>query len=95
MLPSGVHGGWFAVTARGIFFADLYPGGGPALSVPREAKPIRLLPYGSSQMVEVGRIEGEVARVTPDFTVSPDGRTAYFSILETSTSQIRMLENLP
>jgi hypothetical protein len=43
VLSSGVHGGWFAVSTRGIFFADLYPGGGPALFVPRSAKPIDYL----------------------------------------------------
>lgn len=95
LLANGVWPGWYAVTARGIFFADLYSGGAPALAVPRTSKPIRLLPYGGEKWVEVGKIEGEVARDTPDFTVSSDGLTAIFSILETSTSQIRMLQNWP
>lgn len=95
VLPTGVQGGWYSVIARGIFFADLYPGGGPALAVPRTPKPIRLLPYDHRRPSEVGKIEGQVIRDRPDFTVSADGRTALFSILETSTSQIRMLTMLP
>ena len=94
VFPRGVHGGWFSVTSRGIFFADLYPDAAPGLSVPRTPKPIRLLPFGSGQAIEMGRIAGEVNRETPDFTVSADGRMAWFSILETSTSQIRMLESM-
>lgn len=93
--PTGIYGGWFSVTARGIFFADLYAAGAPALSTPKSPKPIWLLPYGAAQPVEMGKIDGEVTRETPDFTVSVDGRTALFSILETSTSQIRMLKSPP
>lgn len=95
VLPEGVPGGWFSVTQRGIFFVDLYSGRAPALAVPRTPKTIWLLPYGAAKPVEAGRIDGEITRETPDFTVSADGLTAFFSILETSTSQIRMLEWLP
>jgi hypothetical protein len=62
--------------------------------VPSSPKPIRLLPYGGGDALRVGKIEGGIARDTPDFTVSVDGRTAVFSIQEIATSQIRMLEGL-
>jgi Tol biopolymer transport system component len=90
--PSGVYGGWFSVTSRGLFFADLYSGGAPGVSVPGSPKPIRLLPFGGGDALQVGKIEGGIARDTPDFTVSADGRTALFSIQEIATSQVRMLE---
>jgi WD40 repeat protein len=93
--PQSVQGGWFSITARGLFFADLYPGGAPGVSVPSTPKPIWLLPAPGGKPVEVGRIEGAVRRETPDFTMSADGRTAFFSILDTSASQIRMLEGWP
>lgn len=91
--PAGVYGGWFSVTTRGVFFADLYSGAAPGVSVPRKPKPIRMLPYGSGEPASAGLIEGEIARETPDFTVSSDGLAAFFSIQETLTSQIRMLQN--
>jgi hypothetical protein len=63
--------------------------------VPSTPKPIWLVPAGGGKPVEVGRIEGAVTRETPDFPVSADRRTAFFSVLETSASQIRMLEGWP
>jgi Tol biopolymer transport system component len=92
VLSSGVTGGWWGVSGRGIFFVDLYPGGAPGLFVANAPKPIYLLPHGSEHPIEVGRIEHEIARETPDFAVSADGRSLLVSILETSSTQIRLLQ---
>jgi Tol biopolymer transport system component len=95
VLSRGISPGWWAVSSRGIFFVDLYAGGSPGLQVPLVSKPIYLLEPNSPQPVEVGRIDGETWRDLPDFTVSPDGWTVLFSVFETSTTQIRLLEGMP
>ncbi|HJZ98570.1 MAG TPA: hypothetical protein VKE70_18800 [Candidatus Solibacter sp.] len=43
---------------------------------------------------QVAELNGDVISPTPDFCVSPDGRTWLHSRLEIATSQIRMIEGL-
>lgn len=93
VVAHGVYHGWWAVSDRGIYYVDVYAGTHPAELVPRTPKPIYLLPYGAKTPIQVGAIAGEVIRATPDFTVSADGQTILYSVLETSVCQIRLLEN--
>jgi hypothetical protein len=43
---------------------------------------------------QVAEPNGDIISPTPDFCVSPDGRTLLYSRLEIATSQIRMTEGL-
>jgi len=41
---------------------------------------------------QIGTISGDLIGVFPDFCVAPDGKQIYYSVLEVSVSQIRMIE---
>jgi len=89
----GVQRGWWEVGDKGIYYVDIFAGVSPG-AIPKGPKPIFLLPFDSTTPVQIATIAGEIIGSTPDFSVSSDGRIILFSILETSTSQIRMLEGL-
>src|SRR5262249_2235064 len=86
-----VSHGWWNIAGNGIYFADLPE---PKSTIFYESFPVRFLDLASGSISRVASIKGPVIRSTPDFAVSPHGRTLFYCLLETSTSQIRMLEGL-
>ena len=86
-----VRPGWWSLARGGIYFADLPEPKADLYDNPFAAL---LLDPQSGQTRQVASVKGRINRSTPDFAISPDGRTLFFCILEVSTSQIRMLEAL-
>lgn len=87
-----VSHGWWGVARDGVYFVDLYPGDPSRRIVSPGAKPVyRVNPF-SGALTQVTSISGNVVWDTPDFCVSPDGKTLLYSLLEVSSAQIRMIE---
>jgi hypothetical protein len=83
--------GLWSVAENGVYFVDLTSArmNGP---LARGEKPVDLLDPASGAVRRVGTIGGDLITNLPDFSVSPDGKALYYSILEVSVSQIRMIE---
>ena len=47
---------------------------------------------GPEDRRQIEAIAGDMIGVFPDFCVAPDGKHVYYSLLEVSVSQIRMME---
>jgi Tol biopolymer transport system component len=84
-----IHHGWWSVTAAGIYFVEFAPRGSRTANT---TLPVFLVVPGSGAAHQVASIDGPVFPSTPDFAVSADGRTLLYSRVETSTSQVRMIE---
>lgn len=85
--------GWWAVGRNGIYYVDMWD---PALySVPpvsKGSKKVYFLDPKSGARRQIGTIAGDLIGYYPDFCVSPDERNIYYSVIEISVSQIRMIE---
>jgi Tol biopolymer transport system component len=90
---SPIAHGWWGVGQGGIYFVDMWD---PALySVPpisKGAKRVMFVDLKTGARRQIGTITGDLNGVFPDFCVAPDGKHIYFSVLEVSVSQIRMME---
>jgi Tol biopolymer transport system component/DNA-binding winged helix-turn-helix (wHTH) protein len=93
VLDRPIADGWWGLAADGLYFVDLF-GGDPRLHVASGPRPVYFLDLKSGALRKIAEIVGEVNRPTPDFCVSPDGGTILYSILETSTSQVQMIEEV-
>jgi Tol biopolymer transport system component/DNA-binding winged helix-turn-helix (wHTH) protein len=93
VLDRPIADGWWDLAADGLYFVDLH-GGDRALHILSGPKPVYFLDLKSGVLRKIAEIVGEVNRPTPDFCVSPDGGTILYSILETSTSQVQMIEEI-
>jgi Tol biopolymer transport system component len=83
--------GTWSVAADGIFFVDLSEARFSE-SVARGPKTVYRLDPSTGASQKVASITGDLNSNLPDFCVSPDGKTLYYSIREVSISQIRMIE---
>ncbi len=83
--------GMWSVTGNGVYFVDIASArvAGPFA---RGSKTVDLLDPQSGTINRVGSIDGTMVTNLPDFSVSPDGKALYYSVLEVSVSQIRMIE---
>jgi hypothetical protein len=85
--------GWWGLGPGGIYFVDMYD---PTLySVPpvsKGAKKVMFVDLKTGARRQIGAITGDMIGVFPDFCVAPDGKHIYYSLLEVSVSQIRMME---
>jgi hypothetical protein len=86
-----VNMGWWSVAKNGVYFVDMTSTRRFG-RVDRGEKPILFLEPATGAIRRVGSIAGDVKTALPDFCVSPDGKALYYSVLEVSVSQIRMLE---
>jgi len=84
--------GWWSITEAGVFFVDVLL---PTYGSNEGTKPVFRLDPESGRVEEVARIEGEINRPTPDFSVARDGRSILYSRFEIAISQVRMLELRP
>jgi dipeptidyl aminopeptidase/acylaminoacyl peptidase len=92
-LPT-VHG-WWGLGAGGIFFVDVISP--PVYSVPpvsRGDKPVYFFDPRTGARRQIGIIGGDLVGYLPNFAVSPDGSSIYYSVLEVAVSQIRMIEGI-
>lgn len=89
-----VKHGWWGVAKDGIYFVDLFPNDPTRKTVSPGPKPVYRLNPNTGGIAEIGAITGKVNEATPDFCVSPDGKVLLYSLLEVSTSQIRMIAGL-
>ena len=84
---------WWGLGPGGIYFVDMWD---PALySVPpvsKGAKRVYVVDPTFGVRRQIGTISGDLIGVFPDFCVAPDGKQIYYSVLEVSVSQIRMIE---
>jgi dipeptidyl aminopeptidase/acylaminoacyl peptidase len=83
--------GLWSVAENGVYFVDL-ASARTSGNLARGEKPVQLLDPASGAVRRVGAIGGDMFMNLPDFSVSPDGKALYYSILEVSVSQIRMIE---
>ncbi|MGJ5815619.1 hypothetical protein [Paludibaculum fermentans] len=85
--------GWWGLAPGGIAYVDLWD---PALySVPpvsKGKKKVTYLDLKTGQRRQLGTIAGDLIGVFPDFCIAPGGRQIYYSVLEVSVSQIRLIE---
>lgn len=89
-----VKHGWWGVAQDGVYFVDLFPNDPAHNAVSPGPKPVYRLNPNTGAITEVAAITGRVNPDTPDFCVSPDGKVLLYSLLEVSTSQIRMIAGL-
>lgn len=94
VVPDVVIPGWWSVTPAGIFFVDVDVPGLPAHVLNKGPKPVYRWDPASGRSSEVGRLDGGIITSTPDFCVSPDGRSLVYSRLEIAISQIRMIDGM-
>ncbi len=71
------------MTSPGIFFVG---------TVDKGSKPVYRWDPASSAIGQVAELDGDIFWQTPDFCVSPDGKTILYSQQEISISQVRMIE---
>ncbi|MGC4050892.1 MAG: hypothetical protein QM757_16115 [Paludibaculum sp.] len=85
--------GWWGLAQGGLYYVDMWD---PALySVPpvsKGQKKVVFLDLKSGRRRQLGTIAGDLIGVFPDFCIAPGGRQIYYSVLEVSVSQIRMIE---
>jgi Tol biopolymer transport system component len=86
--------GWWSVTSAGIFFADISKHDLQGVFINKGHKPVYRWDPVSGAVEQVAEIDGNIFWQTPDFCVSPDGRTLLYSRLEIAVAQVRMMEGL-
>jgi Tol biopolymer transport system component len=86
-----INMGLWCLAEKGIYFVDVASArrSGP---IARGDKPVYLLDPSTGVLRQVASISGDISTNLPDFCVSPDGKALYYSWLEVSVSQIRMIE---
>jgi Tol biopolymer transport system component len=89
-----VWSGWWSVTLAGVLFADLAVHGAPGNLINKAKKPVYRWDATTGAIEKAADLDGDIFFQTPDFCVSPDGRTMLYSRLEVSLSQVRMIEGL-
>jgi hypothetical protein len=88
-----VSHGWWGVAGGGIYFVDvLSPQTHTISGILKGPKAVYFFDPQSGNRRQVASIAGDLVPVTPDFCVSSDGSAIYYSLLEVSVSQIRMIE---
>ncbi|MBV8897150.1 MAG: PD40 domain-containing protein [Acidobacteriaceae bacterium] len=93
ILDPPLQHGWWGVAQDGIYFVDIFSDS-TAGTVTSGPKPVYRLNPVSGALSRVATISGSINKDTPDFCVSPDGKTLLYSAVQFSTSQIRMLQGL-
>ena len=86
-----INMGLWGVAEDGIYFVDVASAhrSGP---IAQGDKPVYVLDPATGVGRQVASIGGDISTNLPDFSVSPDGKNLYYSWLEVSVSQIRMIE---
>jgi len=80
------HGYW-AITAKGIFFVNMQPAGLAA-----DSKPVMFFSFETNRVTKAAEIQGGLFGSRPDFCVSPDGTRMLYGLEQVSNADIRMLD---
>jgi Tol biopolymer transport system component len=94
-VPTGIpmSHGWWALAAGGVYFVDLISP--PAYSVfplMKGPKAVWFYDLRTRTRRQIGTISSDLTNTLPDLSVSPDGSRIYYSTMEISVSQVRMIE---
>ena len=86
-----INMGLWSVAKNGIYFVDVASAHRSG-AIAHGDKPVYVLDPATGVGRRIASIAGDISTNLPDFAVSPDGKDLYYSWLEVSVSQTRMIE---